>query len=78
VSEGEVSCEKNIKLLKLYCSSMFINKGIKLKILRRLIREDLMKDSRHASLADLSELIELTEDNKEKKLYAEYMIRSFG
>jgi hypothetical protein len=37
-----------------------------------------MNDSRHASLAELSDLIALTEDTKEKKLYAEYMIRSFG
>lgn len=62
----------------MYCSSLFIKKPIKLKILRKLIREDLANDGRQATLEDLSQLISLTDDPKEKKLYAEHMIRMFG
>lgn len=50
LSENEISFEKNAKLLKLYCSSLFIKKPIKLKILRKLIREDLASDGRQATL----------------------------
>lgn len=51
---------------------------MKLKIMRRLIREDLISDSKMLSLADLSELIQITEDPKEKGIFASYIIRTFG
>jgi hypothetical protein len=64
VSDSEINYEKNGKLLKLYCSSKYIKKQTKLKIMRKLIKEDLFTDSRILSLADLSELIVITDDPK--------------
>jgi hypothetical protein len=39
INENDINQEKNIKLLKIYCSSIYIKKNIKLKILRKLIKE---------------------------------------
>ena len=46
--------------------------------MRRLIREDLTSDSKLISLKEMGELIELSNDNQEKKLFASYILRSFG
>ena len=54
--------EKNIRLLKLYCSSRFIKKEIKLKIFKKLVKEDLISESKLLTLADLQEIIEMTDD----------------
>jgi hypothetical protein len=46
--------------------------------MRRLIREDLLSDSKLLSLSDLTELIVLADDPQEKKIFASYILRSFG
>jgi hypothetical protein len=51
---------------------------MKLKIMRKLIREALISDSKLLSLEDLGELIVIADDPKEKKIFASYIIRSFG
>lgn len=42
VNESEIAFEKNFKLLKIYCASHWIKKNVKLKILRKMIKEDLI------------------------------------
>lgn len=54
VSESEINFEQNAKLLKFYCSSRYIKKQMKLKIMRRLIREALVSDSKLLTLEELS------------------------
>ena len=46
--------------------------------MRKLIREDLTSDSKLVSLKEMGELIELADDKLEKKLFASYILRSFG
>jgi hypothetical protein len=65
-------------LLKLYCSSRWIKRAVKLKILRKLIKEDLVSESRQVTLQDLNDLILLTEDPRERRMYAEYLLKLFG
>lgn len=78
VSDGDLVLERNLKLLRLYCSSRWIRKPIKLKILRRLIKEELITESRQLTLEDLNDLIILTELPHERKMYAEYLLKLFG
>ena len=42
------------------------------------MREDLIKDSKLLSLKDLGELISIVEEVKEKRIFAGYVLRSFG
>ena len=51
---------------------------MRLKIMRKLIREALISDSKLLSLEDLGELIVIADDPKEKKIFASYILRSFG
>lgn len=67
VNESEISFEKNFKLLKLYCASHWIKKNVKLKILRKIIKEDLISESRQLSLQDLNDLILLTSTSSSVK-----------
>ena len=46
--------------------------------MRKLIREDLTSNSKLISLKEMGELIELADDNQEKKIFASYIMRSFG
>lgn len=78
INENEITLEKNLKLLKLFCSSKWIKKTVKLKILRKLIKEDLISESRQVTLEDLNDLILLSEEVREKRMYAEYLLKLFG
>jgi len=46
--------------------------------MRKLIREDLLTDSKLLSFGDIVGLIELAEDIEEKRIFASYLIRAFG
>lgn len=65
-------------MLKLYCTSLYIPKQLKMKIMRKLIREDLIADSKLLSFSDVVGLIQLSDDIEEKQIFASYMIRMFG
>ena len=70
--------EKDTKLLRLYAASKYAKKAVKLKLLRRIIKDDLVTNSRQASMEDLNDLIGVTESLQEKRMYAEYLIKLFG
>lgn len=46
--------------------------------MRKLIREDLISDSKLLTLSDLNELIDLAETPQEKSIFAQYIVRTFG
>ncbi len=53
--------EKDTKLLRIYAASKYAKKAVKLKLLRRIIKDDLVTNSRQASMEDLNDLIVVTE-----------------
>lgn len=47
--------------MRLYAASKYAKKAVKLKLLRRIIKDDLVTNSRQVSMEDLNDLIGVTE-----------------
>lgn len=73
----DILTETPVKLLFIYLQSNYTSLAVKLKILRKLIREGNITSKAQITLESLSQLILYAGSTPEKEIYAEYMITLF-
>lgn len=62
LDDNDILLENNLRLLRLYCGSKYIRESSRLKILRKIVREDSTTDGQGATLRDYQELLRIAKD----------------